>query len=84
MLRSAQIAEEIVAKLAAVLGLPKEDILNAETLDLHSIDSIELVEVVMGIEEEFDVNLADWEAEDVRSISDVVQMILRCILPQDP
>jgi acyl carrier protein len=39
-------------------------------------DSLELTELVMAIEEEFDVDISDEEAEDIVTVQDVIDWLL--------
>ncbi len=40
-------------------------------------DSLDAVEIVMALEEEFDINIPDDEAEKVQTIGDVIRLILQ-------
>ena len=55
------------------LRMPKEDIkedsLFVEDLNFDSLDHIE---VVIGIEKEFDVEISDEEIDDVKSVNDLL------------
>ncbi|MCW0218297.1 MAG: acyl carrier protein [Prosthecobacter sp.] len=39
-------------------------------------DSLELTELVMAIEEEFDVDISDEEVEDILTVQDVIDWLL--------
>ena len=50
------------------------------TLETHlyndlNVDSLETVEFVMKIEEEFDLDIPDEQAQEVRTVSDVVELL---------
>lgn len=49
----------------------KEDTL----LDELDADSLDVVEVVMAIEDEYDIEIPDEEAENVRTIGDIVKIL---------
>ena len=42
--------------------------------DLNA-DSLDIVELVMALEEEFDMEMADGEAENIKTVGDVVEYI---------
>ena len=58
------------------LRMPKEDIkedsLFVEDLNFDSLDHIE---VVIGIEKEFDVEISDEEIDDVKSVKDLLSLL---------
>lgn len=73
-------SEEIFEKVKKIIV----DLLNVEedtvTLEAHFIDdlgadSLDLVELIMGIEEEFNIEIPDGEAEKVVTVGDVVDYI---------
>ncbi|MEX2141582.1 MAG: acyl carrier protein [Pirellulales bacterium] len=40
-------------------------------------DSLEVVELVMSLEEEYDVSIPDSEAEEIKTVEDAIRAILR-------
>ena len=72
--------EEILEKLKGIIverlgveeSLVKED---ANFIDDLSADSLDIVELVMQIEEEFEIEIADSEAEKILTVGDVVNYI---------
>lgn len=77
---SSMSSEEIFEKVKKIIV----DLLNVEedtvTLEAHFIDdlgadSLDLVELIMGIEEEFNIEIPDGEAEKVVTVGDVVDYI---------
>jgi acyl carrier protein len=38
-------------------------------------DSLDVVELVMGLEDEFDIEISDEEAEGIRTVGDAIQFI---------
>lgn len=44
-------------------------------LDDLDADSLDVVEVVMAIEDEYDIEIPDEEAENVRTIGDIVKIL---------
>ena len=72
--------EEILEKLKNIiseqLGVEKESVTEGATfVDDLSADSLDIVELVMSIEEEFDLEIPDEEAEDISTVGDVIKYI---------
>ncbi len=52
------------------------DNLSAETtFEEIDADSLDIVELVMALEEEFDLEISDQEIENIKSIGDIVRYI---------
>jgi len=49
--------------------------MDAEFIGDLNADSLDLVEVIMAMEQEFDVEIKDEDAENIRSVADAVQYI---------
>ncbi len=49
----------------------------ASFVDDLDADSLDLVELIMSLEEEFGLEIADEEAEDIRTVQDAVDYIDR-------
>jgi len=47
----------------------------ASFTDDFNADSLDLVELVMAFEQEFDVSISEEEAERVRTVADAVRML---------
>jgi acyl carrier protein len=45
------------------------------SIDKIGKDSLEIVELVMELEEEFEINIPDHEAENCRTIEDLIRLI---------
>ena len=72
--------QEIVEKLKKIiveqLGASKESItMEATFVDDLSADSLDIVELIMSLEEEFDMEIPDSEAEKIVTVGDVVKYI---------
>jgi len=51
-------------------------ILTAETtFEEIDADSLDIVELVMALEEEFDLEISDQEIENIKSVGDVIKYI---------
>ena len=68
--------EKVRGIIAEKLSIDKEQItLESDFIDDLDIDSLDLVELIMGIEEEFNIEIPDGEAEKVVTVGDVVEYI---------
>jgi len=54
---------------------PEEITLDAHFIDDLNADSLDLVELVMAFEQEFDVSIPEEEAEQVRTVGDAVRLL---------
>ncbi len=73
-------SEEIFEKVKGIIVDLLQVSEDAVTEDAHFIDdlgadSLDLVELIMGIEEEFNIEIPDGEAEKVVTVGDVVEYI---------
>ena len=73
-------SEEIFAKIKEIiidqLGVEEDSITtNSSFIDDLGADSLDIVELIMAIEEEFDLEIPDSEAEKVATVNDVVEYI---------
>ncbi|MCL2383870.1 MAG: acyl carrier protein [Oscillospiraceae bacterium] len=73
-------SEEIFEKVKEIvmeqLGTEEEKITkDAMFIDDLGADSLDIVELVMALEEEFDSEIPDAEAERIKSVGDVVEYI---------
>lgn len=73
--------EEIFEKLKAIvveqLGVDEESVtMEATFVDDLAADSLDIVELVMNIEEQFDLEIPDEDAEKIVTVGDVVKYIL--------
>jgi len=65
--------QKIVAEKLSVE--PEEVIAKASFVDDLGADSLDLVELIMAMEEEFDIELPDEEAEKIRTVQDAIDYI---------
>lgn len=67
-----QLKDIIIEQLGVSEELVKED---ATFVDDLSADSLDIVELIMNIEEKFDIEISDEEAEKIVTVGDVVKYI---------
>ena len=65
--------EKIAQIISEKMDIDVEDISMDSTFESLKIDSLDMVEIVMDIEEEFDISIE--EAENLKSVSDLVKYI---------
>ena len=70
------ICEKVKVIVVEQLGVEEEKVTKEATfVDDLAADSLDIVELVMSIEEEFDIEIDDSEAEKIVTIGDVVEYI---------
>ncbi len=58
------------------LGVTREDLSpEASFIDDLGADSLDIVELVMAMEEEFDVEIPDEDAEKIQTIGDAIEYV---------
>lgn len=73
---SEEILEKIKAIIVEQLGVTDTSVtMEASFIDDLGADSLDIVELVMAIEEEFDIEIPDSDAEKVVTVGDVVDYI---------
>ena len=72
----ASVAERVIDIVAEQLGVDKEKI-SAETSFVNDLgaDSLDTVELVMELEEEFDINIPDDAAEKIQTVGQAIEFI---------
>jgi acyl carrier protein len=66
------VAEQLGVDLAEVTP-------DARILDDLGADSLDVVEMVMSIEEAFDIEVPDQDVEDLRTVADVERYVTRAV-----
>jgi len=73
---SASVFEKVKQIVIQQLGVDESEItMDASFVDNLGADSLDLVELVMGFEEEFGLEIADEDAEKIRTVGDAVKFI---------
>jgi acyl carrier protein len=71
-----EIEEKVIGIVSEQLNFPKEEITTASSFtDDLKADSLDLVELVMEFEEEFDITIPDEDYEKIRTVGDAVKYI---------
>jgi acyl carrier protein len=67
-----EIKNRIVEIIANQLGIEEEDVTAAASvIDDLGADSLDVVELVMALEEEFDLEIPDEEAEKITNVQNI-------------
>ena len=73
---SEEILEKVKGIIVEQLGVAENTVtMEASFIDDLGADSLDIVELVMAIEEEFDIEIPDSDAEKVVTVEDVVEYI---------
>ena len=76
VMSSEEILEKIKAIIVEQLGVTDTSVtMEASFIDDLGADSLDIVELVMALEEEFDIEIPDSDAEKVVTVGDVVDYI---------
>ncbi len=79
------IAERVRSQIAEQLGVKLEEVVpEASLIDDLGADSLDAVELVMAIEEEFGLEIPDEEAEQLQRVGEVIQYVERRVPSQIP
>jgi acyl carrier protein len=72
----AAIKEKVIDIIADKLGIEKETITpEAHVIDDLGADSLDVVEMIMALEEAFDIEIPDEDAEKIRTVQDIFDYI---------
>ena len=68
--------EKLKKIISEVLNVEEEEITMETTfVDDLGADSLDIFQIIMGIEEEFDIEIANEEAEKIVTVGDAVEQI---------
>ncbi len=72
--------EKLQEIIADVLNVQKEEIKPETTfVDDLGADSLDIFQIIMGIEEEFDIEIDNEEAEKIATVQDAVDQIKKAV-----
>ena len=73
---SEEVFEKVKGIVVEQLGVTEETVtMEASFIDDLGADSLDIVELIMALEEEFDMEIPDADAEKVVTVGDVVDYI---------
>ncbi|MCL2740513.1 MAG: acyl carrier protein [Oscillospiraceae bacterium] len=68
--------EKVKKIVVEQLGIEEDEVsLEASFIDDLGADSLDIVELIMALEEEFDLEIPDSEAEKISTVGDAVEYI---------
>ncbi|UCG13816.1 MAG: acyl carrier protein [Deltaproteobacteria bacterium] len=71
-MNAAEMKERILEIISNQLGIDRGDITpEASVVDDLGADSLDVVELVMALEEEFNLEIPDEEAEKIKNVQDI-------------
>jgi len=74
----ASVEERVIELVCERLGVNKEQV-TRQTSFVEDVgaDSLDIVELVMGLEEEFGINIPDDQAEKIKTVGEAIDYIER-------
>jgi acyl carrier protein len=67
--------DKVISIIASELGRKSAEIQEDSTFNDIGADSLDMVEVIMKLEEQFGIEIKDEEAEHMKSVKDVVDFV---------
>ena len=67
--------EKVITIIAQKLSIDKDQIKLSSTLEDLGADSLDLVEIIMKLEEQFSIEIDDEKAEQLKNVQDVVDYV---------
>ena len=75
-----EMQKKVVDIIANQLGVDKEMVTaEANVVDDLGADSLDVVELVMALEEAFDLEIPDEEAEKIRTVKDIIEYLAKSL-----
>jgi len=70
------VEQKVKSIIAEQLGVSEDEIkITSSFIEDLGADSLDIVELVMAMEEEFEVEIPDEEAENIKSVQDAINYI---------
>ena len=70
------VEEKVKKIIVEQLGIPSDEVTSdAKFVDDLGADSLDIVELIMAFEEEFDIEIPDEDAEKIETVGDAVKYI---------
>lgn len=75
MFDKTETAEKLIAIIAQVLNIDKSTISTETTFEKIGVDSLDKLEIIMAVEENFDITISDDEEARLKTIAQAVDLI---------
>lgn len=72
---STAIFDKVKAIIVDQLGVDEDDVKLETSFEELNADSLDIVELIMALEEEFDLDIPDEDAEKIRTVGQAVDYI---------
>ena len=70
------VSEKVIEMLASQLNISKDKVqLNAKLIEDLGADSLDMVEMLMLVEEEFGLSIPDEDAMNLKTVGDIIDYI---------
>ena len=74
------VEEKVIKMICEQLDVPEEDVVpSASFVDDLGADSLDQVELIMAMEEEFDISIPDEDAENIGTVQNAIDYIKKAI-----
>ena len=75
---SVEIKQKVISLIAEQLGKSENEVTpDSQFIEDLGADSLDLVELIMSMEDEFGVEIADEDAEKILKVSDAVDYVVK-------
>jgi acyl carrier protein len=74
-----EIAQKVLAVIAQVKRLPAESVALDSSFEQLGIDSLDGMNILFELENEFDINIPDEQARSIRSVREMVEGVKKLI-----
>ena len=76
-----EVEEKVKKIISEQLDVPEDDIVpSASFVDDLGADSLDQVELIMAMEEEFDISIPDEDAEKISTVKDAIEYINKALV----
>jgi acyl carrier protein len=58
--------------------------MTSDLVDEHNADSLDMVEIIMGVEQEFGMDIPDEDVETLRTVGDIIVYVDQNLSPYHP
>jgi acyl carrier protein len=74
-----EVAEKVLAVIAQIKRLPAESVALDSSFEELGIDSLDGMNILFELENEFDINIPDEQARSIRSVREMVDGVKKLI-----